>query len=332
MLGYLSPSRFAGGTLPLSTELATAAVTRGIAGPLGLAPIDAAAAIFELVTADMAAAVRMVTIERGLDPREFVLVSFGGSGPVHAAGIAATFGIEKVLVPAHAGVRSAVGLLGSDLSTDQVQSCLQSLDDGDPGQVALTFDELERRARRDLDLPERPPAGAGHRAGEPVYTRLADVRFRGQAHHLMVPVPDGPIRRETIDEIIHAFVVRYKEVYGISTTGPTELVNCRLRAVLAVPKWTLADFDPTPLRRRRPRPNGRRAAWFDASGGLVPVSAYEWDDLDPGDHIDGPAVVDGSDATLLVPPGADAALDQWGNLVVTTTTGKKSRSGRGARR
>jgi N-methylhydantoinase A len=327
LLGYLSPSRFAGGSLPLSTGLAEAAIARHIAEPMGVGTIDAAAAIFELVTADMAAAVRMVTIERGLDPRDFVLVSFGGSGPVHAAEIAATFGIGQVLVPAHAGVRSAVGLLGSDLSTDQVQSCLQSLDDGDVGVVAATYAELESRARRDLDLPERP--GPDEAAGRgPVLTRMADVRYRGQAHHLMVPVPDGPVGRETIDEIIHAFLVRYKEVYGINASGPTELVNCRLRAVLSVAKWDLGDRDAAPPRRRRPRPSGQRDAWFEAAGGMVPVATYQWEALRPGDSIDGPSVVDGPDATLVVPPGAVAALDQWGNLIVTARPeGRKSRGG-----
>jgi N-methylhydantoinase A len=319
LLGYLSPSRFAGGTMPLSVDHAEEAITRGIAAPLRISPVDAAAAIFEIVTADMAAAVRMMTIERGLDPRDFVLVSFGGSGPVHAAEIASTFGIEKVLVPAHAGVRSAVGLLSTDLSTDQVQACLQPLDTGDPRIIAETFAELEARARRDLDLPV-----GGWVSTDLRLLRMADVRFHGQAHDLTVPVPDGTLNRQAIDDITHAFLARYKEVYGVAGTGPTELVNCRLRAVLTVPKWSALTPDAAP-RTRAARPSGQRMAWLESAGGQTTVATYEWDALQPGQYIKGPAVVDGTDATLLVPNDSRAIVDDWRNVVVTTTRNVRGR-------
>jgi N-methylhydantoinase A len=286
-----------------------------VAEPLGLTPLEGAAAIYEIVTANMAGAVRMMTIERGLDPREFVLVSFGGSGPVHVAEIARTFGIATVVVPAHAGVRSAVGLLGTDLATDQVQSCLTASGDHDVERIVATFEELEARAAAELGLDFAPGlvvSGAAHEGLRCL--RMADVRYQGQAHQVVVAVPPGPLDDQVLERIAGAFFEQYKEIYGVGDPAPTEIVNCRLRLERVVPKWT--------GRRARTRravpasPVGRRPAWFAETASQLPSPVYDWPALAPGQTFDGPALVDGPDATVVVPPSWSGSVDGGGNIVL----------------
>lgn len=325
VLGYIDPDRFAGGALRLSTDLAHKAVD-SVAEPLSMSTVEAAAAVYEMVTSSMAGAVRMMTVERGLDPRDFVLVSFGGSGPVHVLRIAESFGIGEVVVPAHAGVRSAVGLLGTDLSTDQVQTCLTGSGTNDPGALAATFEQLGRRAAAELGLAEVPAvvATGGEVAGVGC-RRMADVRYRGQAHQLVVGVPDGPFDDRMVDRVAAAFFEQYKALYGMGEPGPFEIVHCRLRLERAVPKWTA---HPRPVRRRAATTNRHRRAWFEEAGGLVSVPAFDWAALRPGDAFGGPAVVDGADATLVVTPRFEAAVDGWGNVVLSAGGAPGGRGGR----
>jgi N-methylhydantoinase A len=310
LLGYLDADRFAGGTMRLSVDAAAAAVERDIAGPLGITVLEAAAAIHGFVNASMAAAVRMTTIQRGLDPRDFTLVGFGGSGPVHAVGLAATFDIARVVVPRQAGVRSAVGLLDTDLSTDQIQGCLQSLVDGDPAVVDATFAALEARARSELSAGADDPAVR--------VARSADVRYHGQAHHLVVPVDPGPIDARAAGAIVARFEADYERTYGVRITGVPELVHCRVRAERTVHRAedpSLAAGD-----RRAATPSGSRQAWFDATG-PVEVPTYDWTALTPGLEVAGPAVIDGPDSSLVVPPAAVCGCDPHGNLVVDLSVG-----------
>ena len=198
VLGYLNPERIAGGSMSISIDLATKAIDERIAKQFGSTPVEAAAAIFELVTANMAAGVRMVTIERGLDPRDFLLVGFGGSGSIHLAEIARSFGIKHCIVPAQAGVRSAVGLLGTDLSTDQVQSCLMSLDDRDPALIGATFAKLEEQACSELGIDsgkvsEISPTG-GHARSRRTISRASASAGRPRAKR-----SDYQVDHDTLD-------------------------------------------------------------------------------------------------------------------------------------
>src|SRR5262249_48841029 len=177
LLGYLDPAGLAGGVV-LDPELAAAAVERLVAAPLEIDVTGAADAIHEIVNAAMVSAIRVVTVQRGIDPRGFTLVGFGGAGPMHVARLAAAFRRRAVVVPWAAGVASAVGLVSSDLTVELVQTRVLDLDATDATALTRLFDELEERGRDEL-------GGAGATFA---VTRSADMRFWGQVHQLTVPV------------------------------------------------------------------------------------------------------------------------------------------------
>ncbi|MGN9779890.1 hydantoinase/oxoprolinase family protein [Nonomuraea sp. ZG12] len=209
VLGYLSSA-----TIPLSPSLAARAVDR-LAGPLGVTRAEAAHAVHEIVSASMASAVHVVTVQRGIDPRGFALVAFGGAGPMHAARVAERFGISRVLVPAHSGVASAAGLLTGALSTERV---ISRLDAEDPDAL---FSTLAHTAAADLGLSLTTPGLE--------ITRSADVRFRGQSHDLTIPW--SPAR----EELASRFFTKYTQVYGIAQQSAIEVVAYRLRLTLPPP-------------------------------------------------------------------------------------------------
>ncbi|NRQ38822.1 hydantoinase/oxoprolinase family protein, partial [Nonomuraea sp. NN258] len=207
VLGYLASA-----SIPLSPALAAKALDR-LAGPLGVSRAEAAYAVHEIVSASMAAAVHVVTVQRGIDPRGFALVALGGAGPMHAAGLAARFGIATVVVPRHCGVGSAAGLLSGALSTNRV---LTRLNAGDPEPI---FAELTAAAAADLGVSPADPAVR--------VSRSVDARFTGQSHDLTIGwTPARP-------ELERRFFARYEQVYGIAQRGEIELVSYRVRVTLA---------------------------------------------------------------------------------------------------
>jgi N-methylhydantoinase A len=277
VLGYLSSA-----TIPLSPSLAARALDR-LAGPLGATRAEAAHAVYEIVSASMASAVHVVTVQRGIDPRGFTLVAFGGAGPMHAARVAERFGISRVLVPAHSGVASAAGLLTGALSTERV---ISRLDAEDPGAL---FDELAHTAAADLGLPLTTPGLE--------LTRSADVRFRGQSHDLTVPW--SPAR----EELASRFFAKYTQVYGIAQQSDVEVVAYRLRLTLPPPSADTAKTGVTPTAEETSTTT--RAAYF--GGAYVEVPVHTRDSLE---RLHGPAVIEDPESTIVVPPGWTASLDE----------------------
>jgi N-methylhydantoinase A len=305
LLGYLDPAGLAGG-VTLDPELAAAAVERSIAAPLGSDVTGAAHAIHEIVNATMASAIRVVTVQRGVDPRGFTLVGFGGAGPMHVARLATAFGIRSVVVPRAAGVASAVGLVSSDLTVDLVQTRILDLEDADATALTQLFEELEARGRDEL-------GGGGATF---TVTRSADMRFIGQAHQLTVSVPDGPLGDEDVSALAKRFHEVYRQAYAIDADAPAQLVNARVRVVLTVDKLSprahaVAERDASMALA------GEREAMFAEVGGFTTTPVFDWSRLQPGCRLDGPAIVEGADATIVVPPGYAAVVDRWGNVILT---------------
>ena len=302
LMGYLKPGRLSGG-ISLDPELSAKAIESAIGGPLGFDVATAAHAIHNVANASMAAAIRVVTVQRGIDPRDFTLVAFGGAGPLHAVELADTFGIGQVVIPRAAGVASAIGLITSDLAAERVLTRLMPTDTADPAGVAAVFDEIEAQAVREL------PGGEG----ELVVRRAVEARFRGQAHQLTVPAPPGPVSTASIAEIERAFLDRYREAYGIDLDAPTELVNFRVRVSRTVEKLTPV---PHPAgAASTPDPSGERPVAF-AAAELAPCPVFSWERLAPGSRLVGPAVIEGYDTTVVVPPGHLVETDRWWNLLI----------------
>ncbi|MFG3442811.1 hydantoinase/oxoprolinase family protein [Nonomuraea sp. NPDC047897] len=287
VLGYLGSA-----SIPLSPPLADKALDR-LAGPLGVSRAEAALAVHTIVNAAMASAVHVVTVQRGIDPRGFALVAFGGAGPMHAARVAGRFGIGRVVVPAHCGVASAAGLLTGALSADRVLSRLGAAD------PAGLLDALAREAAGDLGVT---PADPGVRV-----ERSVDVRFRGQSHELTVPWSASPRVLES------RFLARYARVYGVEQRGEVELVGYRVRVTLpppAAPPSPAGPMDPDP------RAVATRPAYFPELGGYADVPVHTRATLAalsavpssiPSASLPGPAIVEDPESTIVVPPGWTAS-------------------------
>lgn len=310
ILGYLDPATFAGGTMSLAADLAEKAIDQRLAGPLGVDRAVAAHAVHELANATMGAAVHVVTVQRGIDPRNFAVVAFGGAGPMHAARVAERFDINTVIVPPSCGVGSAVGLLASDLSTDRVLTHVVPAADADLGEIERVFTQLAAFGADDLQVELDAPGVEVERS--------ADVRFHGQAHELTVSVPHGPIDAKALEELRDEFAARYREAYGIAMTGPIELVSLRVRVTRVV--------DKVPLGRRpdsadpKATPSGSRPAWFPEHGDYRETPVYERGRLAPGHQLNGPAVVEDRESTVVVPPGWQVGVDTNFNIVLSKET------------
>jgi N-methylhydantoinase A len=306
VLGYIDPAGIAD-DLQLDRDAALAAIDAVVAQPLGLDPLAAAWAIHDLANASMAAAIRVVTVQRGIDPRRFAVVAFGGAGPLHACRLADTFGIGTVVVPWAAGVASAIGLLSADLTVHRVRAVRYRLDDTDPSALEHEFVTLAQAASAEL-------AHDGEHGAVRV-TRQCDVRHVGQAHQLTVDVDPDPVDGEIMARAGERFRSRYRAEFGIALDSPLEIVHVRVTVSRGVDKVALGDpsahvgGDAASARR------GEREAWVPPDGPTT-AAVYDWAALPPGATFDGPAIVQGADATVLVPGTRQATVDPHRNLVL----------------
>jgi len=302
VLGYLDRKALLGGALAINLAAAEAAIRKRVADPLGLQVTEAAAAIVEIVNSNMAEALRIVSVERGHDPREFALIAFGGAGPVHAAALAAELQIPEVIVPPVPGAFSALGLVASDLKRDYSRTLYADLSALDPAQVAKALIEMEAMASEWLTAVAIPLT---RRA----LVRAADVRYRRQAYELTVPLAEGPIARASLDILADAFHEKHSRTYGhANPEEPVQLVNLRLTAIGRLPSLALALPPATALARRT-----MREVWFPEIGS-TPCPVHWRDGLRAGETLAGPAIVEAMDSTIVVPPGWIAAVDGKGYI------------------
>jgi len=302
VLGYLDRKALLGGALAINLAAAEAAIRKRVADPLGLQVTEAAAAIVEIVNSNMAEALRIVSVERGHDPREFALIAFGGAGPVHAAALAAELQIPEVIVPPVPGAFSALGLVASDLKRDYSRTLYADLSALDPAQVAKALIEMEAMASEWLTAVAIPLT---RRA----LVRAADVRYRRQAYELTVPLAEGPIARASLDILADAFHEKHSRTYGhANPEEPVQLVNLRLTAIGRLPSLALALPPATALARRT-----MREVWFPEIGS-TPCPVHWRDGLAAGETLAGPAIVEAMDSTIVVPPGWIASVDGKGYI------------------
>ena len=302
VLGYLDPQALLGGALAVDRAAAEAAIGRAVAAPLGLAVSEAAAKIVEIVDNNMAEALRIVSVERGHDPREFSLFAFGGAGPVHAAALADILQIPEVVLPPAPGAFSALGLVAGDLKRDYSKTLYAGLDEIGPERLAAAFAGLEESARAMLEAAGVAPA---RRALE----RAADLRYGRQAYELTLPCPEGPIDEAAILALARRFHERHRRTYGHANERErVQLVNIRLRAIGRLPRVALKrPPDPAAARERQ------REAWFAATG-FVRTAILWRDGLAAGSRIAGPAIVESADSTIVVPPSWIAETDAAGYI------------------
>jgi len=305
ILGYLDRQSLLGGALVVDLAAAERAIDQAVARPLGLTVPEAAARIAEIVNANMAEALRIVSIERGHDARAFSLIAFGGAGPVHAAALADELQIPEVVVPPVPGAFSALGLVASDLKRDYVRTLYADLGSVEPSRVAAVFAAMEASSTAMLDAAHVPP----ERRAMP---RQADLRYRRQAYELTVPIEAGLITRASLDAAMAAFHAKHELTYGhANRSEPVQLVNLRLSAIGRLPAMMLAQRgDPAEAQTRT------RDVWFAATG--FTATPVHWrPGLAAGAVVTGPAIVDAVDSTIVVPPGWTARVDDMGFIRLT---------------
>jgi N-methylhydantoinase A len=318
VLGRIPP-HLLGGEVPLDPAAASAGL-EALGSKLGMDLASVAAGVLEISAWNQANALRQVTVQRGLDVRDFVLATFGGSGSLAVCRLLELLGLPAAVVPRDPGNLSAFGLLTVDVKNDEVQTAVARHADLDPATVAATLAALQERAARSLDAEGFPrPA---HR-----YLRSADLRYFGQAFEVRVPVPDGPVDSASTEATVAAFHDAHQRLYGYAfrddLTQQVEWVNLRITGIGPIHRPTLSPLRPGSTAG----PTGSRPACFDPSSGYVDTAIYRRADLGPGDQVEGPAVVEEYGATVPLHPGFGAELDRYGNLVVTRHRPGRTRHG-----
>lgn len=307
-LGYVDPVSIAGGRLSINARLADKALRSQVADRLGLSVHEAAYGIHVIANENMARAVRAVTTERGRDPRDFCLVAFGGSGPVHAAGLARSMGIEKVLVPIVAGLFSALGLLFSDVRNDFVATEMSHLAALEPEILCSRFEALTARAHAEMAAVLEDGPNATH------VQCLADMRYVGQSFELSVDA--GALDGDVVRRIEENFASAYTRLYGRLGTGPIEVVSIRVAVAAPVKRVSYADLAAANADNESASPQ-TRLMYFGEDVGLTEATVLRGRQALPQSGLSGPLVIDEADTTIVVPPDFRASVNAISNVVIS---------------
>lgn len=310
-LGYVSPDTFLGGRLRLSREAAVEAIQRVVGEPLGLSPEAAAYAIHQLATSKITAGIRLATVRRGMDPRDYALISFGGAGGVHANAVARELRIPRVIIPRQASVLSALGFLAADVRHDLQRTVSLSLSGLDVDRLRGIFEELEEQGRSWLKRD-------GFSDEQIRSTLTIDCRYSRQIHSIPVAIEWRDLKGGP-EQLQRKFEAAYEALYHHSHAGEIGVIdNCRLAVFGELPKLEL----PIVERSEEPSPasayKGKRAIYL---GEWMDADVYWFDDLKNGMQVVGPALIDSASTTILVLPGSIAEVDTYGSLCITTMEG-----------
>jgi N-methylhydantoinase A len=309
ILGRLSPERFLGGEMRLDRGAAEAALGERVARPLAVNLERAAAGMLQVATSAMANAVRHVTLERGLDPRDFTLVAYGGGGPLHAASVAKELSIRTVIIPHAPGHFSALGMLMADLRRDYVQTLFTRLDDLEMFELEDQFHKLEAEGRRALQESGIP-------TDRIVFERAADMRYVGQEHAVAVRMP-----ADVGDESAHEKIKRlFDEAHELrySHSAPEEsadIVSLRVSAIGRLGKPQFPKIRQGDAAPPAPACRGTRSVVFEGSG-AVKAAVFDRAKLLHGNVIKGPAIIEEMASTTVVEPGDTVTVNEFGHLIM----------------
>lgn len=307
VLGRLSSKGLLGGAMPLDHAAAERAVTEKVAQPLGFDAVHAADAIIQVANANMADAVRLISIRRGYDPRDFCLVAFGGAGSVHAAHLARELDIPAVVVPPYPGITSALGCLLLDVRHDLFRTYLTTAEGASSEALEAEFEKLEHEARERL-------AVEGITGDRVQLRRLMDMRYVGQWRSLTVPV-STPLG-ENLDASLERFHAEHQREYSFSDPAQAvEIYGLRVVGLGLVDKPEFPKLETTgDLATAK---TASRPVYFGESNGFLDTAIYDRALLPAGAHFDGPAIVEQMDSTVVIPPDWHAEVDDYGNIILT---------------
>jgi len=308
VLQTLNPVEILGGRMKVRRDLALDAMQK-LADQLGIGVMETAQGIVSVVTANMAKAIRVISVQRGHDPRDYTLMAFGGAGPLHAARLAQELDMTRIIVPLTPGALCALGLLLTDLRADFALSRVRRLDAASLDALEAGYAELDTQAQGWF-------AREGIESDRQSITRTADMRYHGQNYELSVPVPPGPITQATLDLLASGFENAHRQRFGFVAEGETiQLVTLRVEAVGRVAK---AQFTPAPAvgPDASHAQIGRREVYMAEAAAFVDCPVYSRDKLASGNTFTGPAIVEQMDATTVVLPNMRASVDPYLNLIL----------------
>jgi N-methylhydantoinase A len=308
VLQVLNPTHLLNGRMAIDQARAKAAIAR-LADQLGLGVMETAQGIISVVIANMAKAIRVISVERGYDPRDYVMLGFGGAGPIHAARLARELDIPRLVIPKYPGIMCALGLLLTDLRTNLSLTRLLPLDAKGAAGIEAGFAGLEERAQEWFAQEAIPEARRS-------LIRSIDMRYGGQGYELTVPCPADAIDDAALVRLRKEFERIHNQVYGyVAAEEPVQVTTLRVEAVGLVPKADLKAHPPTTAPAEAAI-TGHREVWLPETGGFTDCPIYDRARLGPGHAVAGPAIIDQMDSTTLVLPGQTATVDAYLNLIL----------------
>ncbi|HCX50778.1 MAG TPA: hydantoin utilization protein A [Bacillus sp. (in: Bacteria)] len=311
LLGRLNPKEILGGRMSLDIEAAKDAIKEHICDQSGLTLEEATAGIIAVVNANMSRSIRLISIQKGHDPRDFTLVSFGGAGGLHCSALAKELNIPRVLIPPSAGTFCSLGLLVTDVRTDYVSSSLLEASPQNMGFVAEQFEALKREGIKLLDKENIPEE-------KRKYELVIDMRFKGQNYEIPIPAEWDELTQFGFTSLHERFIRQHEKIYGYAKKdGILEFVNYRLTAVGELEKATFKKDEKT---LSSPKPREIRQVYFSEveNPGYYETQIFARNDLAPGNKIQGPLIVEQMDTTILVLPKQSMKVDEYGNLIIDT--------------
>ena len=310
LLGYLDENSFLGGRMKLDREATMEVITVRLAEPLGISPEEAAWGVHETVTANMAQAATIHAIERGLDATRFAMLPIGGAGPVHACSMAKKMGISRMVCPTGAGVASAIGMLAAAISFELGRAAPCEL-------KFLNYKHAESLLHEMADEASSLIISAGVKKNEVTQHFSVMMRYFGQGYEIEVPITLEMIKNEAHEAVLECFSQAYRDRYGRSEDMPAEILSWRLAVTGS--RSTLGDT----LGQRKheiksaPKPQNHRPVWFE--NGYIETPVYKRSDFTAGSHLIGPAIIEETESTLVLPAGFKLDVDAAHNLVLETT-------------
>lgn len=306
ILGYLDAGSLLGGRMSIDYDGAVRAFEDKVARPLGQTAQEAAAGVIAIVNNNMADALRIVSVERGHDPREFSLIAFGGAGPLHAVALAEELDIPEVVIPPIPGGFSALGLIGTDIRRDYAKTYFAPLGESSPEALSALWDEMIESAKGML-------ASTGVPENQWSFQRSADLRYARQAYELNIPMEGETVTAQSIEALANGYHERHAQTYGHKNEAETvQIVTLRLTATGHLPAL--------PIRQKtadgRDSFKSNRMAWFPKTG-TIETPVLNRDRFAAGSTMKGPVIVESLDSTLVIPPGWRGRIDAKGFIRIT---------------
>jgi N-methylhydantoinase A len=311
VLGYLDPEYFLGGEMSVDLALAENAIKEKIADPLGLTVVEAAKAMRKIVDHGMSDAISEVSVQRGEDPRRYALVAAGGAGPVHIASLAQVLNIKKILIPRSSSIFCAIGSIIADLRHDLVTSVVAKTNEADLDLLNGVFGDMKA-------------VGDGYLGREGIeekdryYSKSVDMRYLGQFHEVELPISEAELNQDEVAQIVRDFHKKHEELYAYSEPeSATEMINLRMATFGKVVPPARKTHSGGAVMDASRHIKGKRDVYFEEKFGFVPTFIYVGDDMEVGNIVEGPAIIEQSTTTIVVPPGARLDVTEYGDYLMT---------------